>query len=556
MNEEPAGTATPARVPVLIARAAGAVEAAVVGLVALAARLAALDHAPYVDELNHVLAARSFLEEGTMRIAGGAIYDRAWLFTRLVAEAFRLFGESLVAARLPAVLAGTALVVVLFLWVRSFAGRLSAWIAAVLFAFSPGAIFVSQLSRFYTLQGLFFLGGALLVLRLFGRSLTMGRTIASLIGAGVLFALALHFQVLTVVGIGAVALWVVLARAPRALRVRGRSRAILLVGGLVVLAAGLLGAPWILHRARGFWELFNRVDVWAAGDRGNVRYYHWLFLEQYATLWTLFPALALLAIRARPREGSFSLLVFAVPFLVQSLAAWKSERYLFYAIPFFFASAGAGLGALIPWLRTAFEEAIRSVGFFARRPSAARGSALALLILAGLFAAAGNGAFSLAAKMVAGSDADWPFARTYRGEPNWGAAAGRLGAERVQGAVLVASSDLKGLYYFGGIDYILSRDLLGDSRGMREEFAPHWKTRVPVVSEAESLRRIVERHPRGLVVVEKKQLRTSWGVPAPAADFLERYFEEIPLPAEWRLRAFRWDRPEEGEGFSSEEPAR
>jgi hypothetical protein len=158
--------------------------------------------------------------------------------------------------------------------------------------------------------------------------------------------------------------------------------------------------------------------------------------------------------------------------------------------------------------------------------------------------------------MVSGSDADWPFARTYRGEPDWRAAAGRLGAERGEGAVLVASSDLKAVYYFSGIDYILSRDLLGDSRGMREEFAPHWKTRVPVVSEAESLRRIVETHPRGLVIVEKKQLRTSWGVPAPAADFLERNLEEIPLPPEWRLRAFGWDRSGEDESVSSGGPAR
>ncbi|MFH1679294.1 MAG: glycosyltransferase family 39 protein [Candidatus Eisenbacteria bacterium] len=557
MSTEDSGARSPERASPARARARLAIEAAFVGLIALAGRLPAIDHAPYVDELNHVLAARSFLEDGTMRVAdGAAAYERAWLFTRLVAEFFRLFGESLVVARLPAVIAGAAIVVLLFLWVRSFAGRLSAWIAALLLCFSPGALFLSQLCRFYSFQALFFLAGALCVLRLSSRPLSRPRTLAAVVGAGVFFSLALHLHKLSVVGVGAVGLWAVLALVPWALRARGRSRLILVAVSLAALASLLAGAPQVLSRARLYWAMFNQVDIWAAGDRGNLRYYHWLFLEQYATIWALFPVFSLLAIRVRRREAGFCLAVFGLAFAVQSLAAWKSERYLFYAMPFFFAIVGVGLGEAIPWLLSAFEDAVRSAGLFVRRAAAARACAVVLALFAAAFAVAGSGAFSFASRMVAGSDAHWPFERTYRGEPDWRAAARHLRDAREEGAVLVGSSDLKALYYFGRLDYALSYDLRGDSRRVSPEFAPHWKTLVPVVSEPESLRRIVDSHPSGLVVVEKKQIRKSWGVPAPAADFLEQNLEEVPLPPEWRLRAFRWGVAEARGKAPSGEPAR
>ena len=77
----------------------------VVFAIALIARLIGLHHTPYVDELNHVMAAHSLLERGTLELApGGEPYTRARLFTYLVAALFRVFGESLAVARMPAVM--------------------------------------------------------------------------------------------------------------------------------------------------------------------------------------------------------------------------------------------------------------------------------------------------------------------------------------------------------------------------------------------------------------------------------------------------------------------
>ena len=62
-----------------------------------------LKHQPVYDELVHVLAARGLLKTGQPVIADG-IYDRAELFTRAVAVSFRIAGDNLVSARLPALL--------------------------------------------------------------------------------------------------------------------------------------------------------------------------------------------------------------------------------------------------------------------------------------------------------------------------------------------------------------------------------------------------------------------------------------------------------------------
>jgi len=62
-------------------------------LVALAVRSVNPGHPPCIDELNHVFAAGSLLEDGTLTIHDGVAYARARLFTRLVAGFFFLLAR-------------------------------------------------------------------------------------------------------------------------------------------------------------------------------------------------------------------------------------------------------------------------------------------------------------------------------------------------------------------------------------------------------------------------------------------------------------------------------
>ena len=506
--------------------------------IALVARLIGLHHTPYVDELNHVMAAHALIDHGTMELVpGGEPYTRARIFTDLIAALFRVFGESLAVARIPAVLAGAALVTTLFVWVRSVAGRGAAWTAAMLFCFQPQSLYLSQLARFYTIQSLCFFGGAILLYRaVTDGGLARRRAVQYGIAAFLLFLLALHFQIITIVGIGGVLAWVAIDRA-RAWLSRTR---LLLVLGAAILAAGVA----VLAVQRGAFAhqiaLFSYVDQWAAANRHNVRYYHDIFLDQYATIWTLFPLLVILALYRNGRAALFCLVPFTVVFVVHSLAAWKAERYLFSAMPMFFALAGIGIAEGALRVRPAFEGALDWLAGAELTPRARHRGVIALFAFVAAFAALGNGATSYAVKMLRTSDANWQLALLYRGQPDWDAAHRALAPQVDSSAIVISTSELKSLYYLHRVDVLLSVDYLGDPRHPGPEFTMFRKLNRPVISTTALLDQLRACYPTGLIVAEHGQWRTPWSVTSGVADYIETALDAVHLDPSTRLVAYRW----------------
>ncbi|MDB4912088.1 MAG: glycosyl transferase family protein [Gemmatimonadetes bacterium] len=506
--------------------------------IALVVRLIGLHHTPYVDELNHVMAAHSLLERGTMELStGGVPYTRARLFTYLVAGLFRAFGESLVVARMPAVLAGAALVAVLFVWVRSVAGRAAAWTAAMLFCFQPQSIYLSQLARFYTIQALCFFGGAILIYRaVTDRTLTSAGVLQRCVGALLLFLLALHFQIITIVGVAGVLVWAVADRARAWLR---PSQQVLALASIVVV-----GAIALFAIQRGAFAsqlaLFTYVDQWAAANRQNTRYYHDIFLDQYATIWTLFPLLAVLAINRNGRAAMFCLVPFVVAFVIHSLAAWKAERYLFSVMPMFFAIAGIGVAEGARRLRPAVEGALDWLAGTSLSTRVRECGTALLFAFVVAFTALGNGATSYAMKMMLVSDGDWKLALLYRGQPDWDAAHAVLGPQADSSAIVISSSELKSLYYLHRADVLLSADYLGDPRSPGPEFTVFRKLARPVISTTESLDQLRACFTTGLVVAEHGQWRTPWSVKSGVADYIETSLDPVHLEPSTRLLAYRW----------------
>jgi len=524
-------------------RAAGWLDVAVLAAFALGLRLIDLGHPPDIDELHHVLAARSLLADGTLSINGGVPYDRAVLFTYLVAGLFAVFGESLQVARMPAVFAGTALVVVLFLWVRSVGGRTAAWVAALLAAVYPNGVFLSQLSRFYTLQVLLFLVGTIAVYRLVTSAATLRpRTRVALAGAAVVsWATAVKFQMTCIVGIAAVVTWALIAAAPDVWRWLKRQRhATWMIAGalaVVLLAAALVVRNGTLINAL---NTFRYADPWAAEHRDNVRFYHWFFLEQFPTAWTLLPVAAIIAIAAFPRMGTLCASVFGLAFVFHSLAAWKHDRYIAYAIPMFFGLTGLAAARVLPPLKRAAEAVVARLPGVNARPALVRWGAGALLAGCVLFAMIGNGAFPTVVRMLAPSSGATP--RPFRGQADWGAAAEQLRAIADSVDVVVGSSDMKSIYFLGRVDYILEAQRLYINGEWTPEFTIHAKLDRPAISKPESLSRIMQCEPSGLIVTEYGQWKQTWGIPAPMADYLVANTERILESDEWRIRAFRWDR--------------
>lgn len=534
-----------------------AIDAAALFVAALLLRLVQLDHTPHMDELFHVFAARSLLEDGTLSIAGGGEYTRASGFTRIVAATFRAFGESLVVARLPAVFAGSALVALLYLWVRGSAGRLAGWIAAGLLCLYPGSLYLSQLARFYTAHALLFLLGTVAVWKAVEEApLRWPRAAVLGVAAAACYLAALHLQVTTLLGVAAVSLAALVVSAPRLVAELRRSRrarvaALLAAGGVAVLGA-LAFDPGRVERIVG---MYRFADLWARDAVSEVQFYHYQLLLDYPAIWVIFPFVVLLGATVAPRFVLFAATAFGVVFLGHSFAAWKSARYLYYGMPFFFALAGVGIAAAWPRLVAVVDEGLRRMlgpgglapdrvdpGRLAASPSRATATLVAAGVVA--FAAAAGGAFRLTWRMLSVPDAAWAAPIQYRGESDWRGAAPLLAPALAAADVVVSSADLKPLYYLGRLDLVLSAtELVRDASGALPEFSPTAYTGRPILSTAPSLAYVMACAPSGVVVVERAHWRRDWAVSPEVADYLEARAERIELPAGLRLHAFRWERP-------------
>lgn len=510
-------------------------EVALLVALAIVTRLPTLGKPPFVDELNHIFAARSLLERGALEIVPGTAYTRAWPFTYLVAGSFALFGDGLAQARLPALLAGAGLVAAVFVWVQREGGRLAGWTAALLLCFTPVTITFSRMARFYTLHALVFWLGTVLIYRL----ITAGRldrwTLPRAVAAGACFALARRLHLISTIGIPIVGLWVLLARGRDAVRLIRRYRAAQAVTLLVFgLACWFAISDIRTGRFGAYMKLFRYTDLWAAAESGNRWFYYDYLLADWPTLWTLLPVLAAVALWYRPAPALLCVVIFGAAFLVHSLAAWKNIRYLFYALPMLFALVGLAAGAIVPLLHRALTGLLRGqVAALDRMPGMAATVCVGGLMAAAAFAAFGNPAVDQAWREIKG--------QVEYGERGW-AAARQLAPVIDSSAVFIASAALEALYYFNRVDYGLLATDLQLPAGVQPEFSRSITYGRPVVSTAQSLERIVGCYPSGLVLVEKYHWRKPWAVTPDAANFLIQHTDSLALPPSWRMLAFRWQR--------------
>lgn len=512
-------------------------EPLAVGLLALAVRAASLQHAPYVDELNHIMAAQSLLADGSLRLADGMQYTRGATLTYLIAALFRVFGESLTVARIPALIAGVLLVVVLFLWLRREDGSLSAWIAALLLALSPAAIYFSQQARFYSIQPLLVVLAAFAVYHVvISPRFRWPREGVLLMLAALTVWLAKSFQASALIGGAVIAAWAVGAIGLRWWGA-GRRRDVAILGTFVTvtaLAVAIIIAlvPTAMQRVV---RMATMADEWAAAGVAEPLFYFWHFERQYVVLLALFPLLALLALVRRERVAIFALTMFLVPVAIHSFLAWKHERYIAYAVPFLFVVVGLGVSQGVYWIFPALRDwlHLRTRG---RVPTLAAGTVAAvLLVLAGLFLLRANLATAYATELIRGTDAEWQHDIAYRGEADWRAALPELRGPVADADVVISSIELKSMYYFGRQDVVLSRDYRAGG-----EFRTFWKMRRPVISTPASMRLLMSCVPTGIILVEERQWRRPWGVVDEVAELLERDTQRIPLPREARLHAFQW----------------
>ena len=515
-------------------------EVLVIAALAVAVRIIHLDALHNTDDYYHLLAAQSWLRDGTLSMAGGTPYERASLFTYLVAGFMQLFGESSYVARLPGALAGAAWVTLLFVWLRSQAGRTAAWVAALLFCIDPGAIWLSRIVRFYTLHGLVFLGVAIGVYHLATRAEFRPRS--ALVGLAVVagFALAYHLQVTTVIGTMALAVWLIVDLTPRAIPIlrqgpKGRLTWTLGVGTGVLLLAGVA----MIQSGLAFEYLrrFQSVPIWAAEHQDAVGYYFRLLRRAYPVLVALSPVAAVVAIARNGRLGVFCVILFCVPFLLHSLAAFKAERFLAYAMPFFFAIWGMAIAAVLPALFRAAETTVAQVLAVRARPSWLGLGAGFLLIVMAAGVVSSNRAFEDAYQFVRPGH---PPPLEWR--PNWLEARPLLSGPADSTSIVVGTFGPSILYNLGRLDVVVGRDQVSVYNG--GEFAEALQLGRPAISAPESMETLIRCHRSGLVVVDWNMWEAEWGMNRELIAIVADRAKPVPLPSEWGIHAYRWDREE------------
>jgi hypothetical protein len=494
-----------------------------------------LDHVAHADELYHFLAARSWLAEGQLRIGEG-LYTRTSLFTVFVAQWLRLFGENLVVARLPSLIAGTALVVLVFLWTRAVAGNLAAVLAALLLALDPESVEISQFARFYALHCLLFWLGAIGIYRLvMAPSAAPPRAVLLGIGSLICFGTALYLQITTLIGLLGVAAWSVVALGfPWLARCSPRARWGI-AAGAVLLGATTLALLVEDGLAAELLATYRRTPLFQVENRDVVWFYHVFLSIYYPTLWPLVALAVVVGLAYRPGPTTFCASVVAIAFVLHSFGGPKAMRYFNYALPFLFVLWGIALAEIWPRLRGFLDEVGARVLAWLRLERLGRPGILAVLAVALGFAVVANGAPVRTMANVSGIIIP-PMARPV----DWAAARETLTPWLTEADIVLTTNELHTLHYLGRYDVHISKTRHSELADPKE-FGIDSRTGRPVISTPESLALIMDCYPDGLILASVARWRHPVQLDDAVADLITARAEQLDPPTTG-LQAYVWRR--------------
>ena len=504
----------------------------VVFLVALGIRLAHFEHEPITDELYHLLAADSWATDGSLDIADGE-YTRSWAFTKMIGIVHQATDGSLDAIRVTCIVFGALLVAAVFAWTATYVGITEGAIAATLLAILPGAIFLSQYIRFYSLHALLFFLIAWCAWAFVYATSARHRLFA----AAAFLPLALfatHLQVTTLVGIAGIALWAFLLRLDWLLSLvpDTRQRIIVVAAFLLVVA---VGAFVTRDTIATLIETYRGSALWNSSD--SPLYYHNRYRDDLGVLWALAPAAAVVALLARPAAAFYCLCIFSVAFVVQSFGGMRSERFMFYAQPFFLIVWGIAAAAAGRTLSTALRQALATPAM-SRVPAARYLPGLLLTVVAG-FALLTMPAFETFAKMTMGRTTR-PAEYWDRYRTNWQDAAPHIRKLTDAADVTVASQPLHALYYLGDVDAAPNATMLSDFAPADVDAAMYPIIGRPVFRDGDSMQQLIACNDRGVVIVQEPAWRNPTRVPDGISDVIETYLEAYELPVKSDLLVYTW----------------
>jgi len=521
-------------------------QTAFIFLLALAVRLLGVSSNPvHVDEIYHLLAGRSWAEDGSFRMLDGE-YLRGRGFTALVGATFQLFGRSdLYIARLPSVFAGALLTGALFYWLSRQASLRAGWLGALLFCFASYAIVNTQFTRFYALQALAVWLGSVLIYK--ALAIPKPKHAGWLVGgAAILFLMAIHLQITTVIAMMALTVWAVIDLSSQK-RVRDIAREAWADKRmrLVILLAAALFVGLVFAFSGSLLHQFRFTPRWAAPDQNNYLYYFLEFFFTMPILWLFLPLAGALALARWPRPALFCIVMTAVPLILQSLGGMKSSRYVFYAFPFMFALWGMAAAVLLPALWKAMEQGVAALQkatarrFPARVVSALTGFLVLVTLACAIIA---NPIYRTTAKSlirdaVAGIRDPSRLVAAPPDQP-WTDHASAVREAIGQPSVLLVGDDFNTMVYLHAYDLLINTHRVEDIPP-KGEFVLDPRTGRRAISKPENIAKVISCYGDGAIVVSNERWRTYIGVSNEAADTIEQLAQPV-TPSIPGFHVFKW----------------
>jgi hypothetical protein len=472
-----------------------------------------LDHVPIYDELLHVLAARGLNESGEPQIAEGYYY-RGLLYTRLAAESMSHFGDTVVSARLPAVISGAALMVLIGVWVTRLAGPLAGLASAVFLCAIPTTLEMTVFARFYTLHAVIILIMAMLLFAALSRERKRWQQILLVVLAIALLVPAYHLQDTTLIAAGAFAAgvvavlihdnWVtVKAFVMRRPVLTAVSMLVLVIGGCVAVVKV------------GLYAQLRQGPAWASWAADRPYEYLVRFADNFPLLWPLFPVAVILAWRVERRLTIFCAAFMLSALFVHSIAAAKSMRYIYYIFPMFCAIWGCGLAG-----------ALRLLG-----PNLLPAK-LALIVL--VFVVSHEGQRMAKAALGRSKPIE---VLSYAVEADWKPAVAVLQPLVSSADRVVTSNAMKSLYYFGRYDYELNESIVYET-DTQEDFGKDERTGMKAIGAAASIAKVIDSPGSTVVMLEQETIGSAAGVSAAAVAAIEARCQVVSLKEQIGLRAW------------------
>jgi|GEM_PF-596729 len=526
-------------------------QALAVFALAFAVRLVfAANLPPRVDELYHLMAARSWVSDGSLAVWHGE-YTRTRYFTVLVGAFLDLAGsESLLTARLPSVIFGSLLVSGVFLWVRREAGSVAAWASALMLCLSGLSLTIDQYLRFYVLQALLLWTAGVLIYEVVVRTPRGAKLGLLLVAAIVCLLGAVYLQIMTMIGILGLALWSAIALSFHPpIRRRLADRRVLLALALAAAAfAVALAATGLRDFVESLYDRFRYAPLWAESRKSDVTYYYRLLNDRMTLLWHLAPVAALLALLRAPRAASYCLVMSVTILVFHSLGAMKKADYIAYIMIFLLPVFGIAFAAVLPGLLRLAEEA--SVRFGLARTRLARPIVFLFVVGAVGFASLGNDVFKATGVALAkGAQAavfggkvpqrEWLQVVPTVNEP-WDEHLPQLRRLVAENDVFLVTDEMRALYYIGRYDILVNRSRLSEY-APDEDFARDPRTGGPTIASAAALDAVIDCWPSGLLVTGLGTFETRSMVPEAVAGVFETRTERVALEADDKeVIAFRW----------------